>query len=324
MARLAYILAASHSGSTLLAMLLGAHPDACTVGELKADSFGDHEAYRCSCGKLLKECDFWNKVHDAMRQRGILDYDITRAGTSILQVNSSYARRLLAPLPRNAFWEAARDIALSFSPEWRIHLETTQRRNAVLTDVVCEVAGAKIVIDSSKLPLRLKYLLRNPALDIKVIRLVRDGRAVSLTYTDEWTFADAADPALRGGGLGQRRAPPRQNIAEAAREWRRSNESADCVINRLPSDQWMLVRYEDLCAQPRQILERLCGFLDLDPTKINLNFRSKTQHVIGNGMRLDASSEIRLDDRWRGVLSPEGLELFSMIGGTLNEEYGYI
>ena len=34
--KLAYILAASHSGSTLLAMLLGAHRETCTVGELKA------------------------------------------------------------------------------------------------------------------------------------------------------------------------------------------------------------------------------------------------------------------------------------------------
>ena len=38
--RLAYLLAASHSGSTLLAMLLGAHPEACTAGELKATNLG--------------------------------------------------------------------------------------------------------------------------------------------------------------------------------------------------------------------------------------------------------------------------------------------
>jgi hypothetical protein len=35
MRRLAYILAASHSGSTLLSMLLGSHPQIATVGEMK-------------------------------------------------------------------------------------------------------------------------------------------------------------------------------------------------------------------------------------------------------------------------------------------------
>src|ERR1041384_2871141 len=57
--RLAYILSASHSGSTLLAMLLGAHPDACTVGELKLTSMGDVNQYRCSCGDRLMTCSFW-------------------------------------------------------------------------------------------------------------------------------------------------------------------------------------------------------------------------------------------------------------------------
>jgi hypothetical protein len=323
MSRLAYILAASHSGSTLLAMLLGAHPEACTVGELKGDSLGEAESYRCSCGQRLKDCGFWNQVRQGMAQKGIEDYDVTRAGTSVFAVSSPYARRLLNPLPRNVFWETARDLALSLSPQWRAHLQRTQLRNAALVEVVQEVTGAKVIIDSSKLPLRLKYLLRNPALDIKVIRLVRDGRAVSLTYTDEWSFADASDPALRGGGTGERRAPPRQNMAEAAREWRRSNESADCIIDRLPESQWMRVRYEDLCAQPRPTLEQLCRFLELDPDKINLDFRSKAQHVIGNGMRLDSSSEIRLDERWRSVLPEDALRTFDAVAGGLNRQYRY-
>ena len=155
MARLAYILAASHSGSTLLAMLLGAHPDL-HDGELKADSFGDADAYRCSCGRRIKECEFWSKVREAMRRKGIEDYDVTRAGTSIFSVTSPYVGRLLAPLPRNSLWEAARDLALSFSPEWRAHLKETQTRNAALVEAVREVAEAKLVVDSSKLALRLR------------------------------------------------------------------------------------------------------------------------------------------------------------------------
>jgi hypothetical protein len=305
-------------------MLLGAHPQACTVGELKADGIGDAESYRCSCGQRLKDCDFWSKVREGMLEKGIQDYDVTRAGTSIFGVASPYARRLLAPLPRTILWETGRDLALFLSPRWRAHLKRTQVRNAALMEVVLEVAGARVIIDSSKLALRLKYLLRNPALDIKVIRLVRDGRAVSLTYTDEWSFADASDPSLRGGGSGRRRPPPRQNMAQAAREWRRSNESADCVINRLPKSQWMRIRYEDLCAQPRQTLEQLCSFLDLDPAKINLDFRSKSQHVIGNGMRLDSSSEIRLDERWRTVLSSDVLRSFDVVAGLMNRYYGYV
>ncbi len=51
--RLIYILAASHSGSTLLSLLLGSHPEITTIGELKATSLGDPDQYRCSHCLLL-------------------------------------------------------------------------------------------------------------------------------------------------------------------------------------------------------------------------------------------------------------------------------
>ncbi len=321
--RLAYILAASHSGSTLLAMLIGAHPEACTVGELNAGSFGNTDDYRCSCRQKIKDCAFWGRVREGMKQKGIADFDMTRAGTSIHHVQGWQARRLLAPLCRGPFLEGVRDLGLALAPGWRAHLEETQRRNAALVGVLREITGAKIIIDSSKLALRLKYLLRNPELDIKVIRLVRDGRAVSLTYTDEWSFADASNPSLRGGGGGARRPPPRRNMADAAREWRRSNEAADCLAARLPASQWIRVSYEQICRQPETTLKTLCQFLDLNPGAINLDFRSRAQHVIGNGMRLDASSEIRLDERWRTALSPDSLRVFDAVAGVLNHQYGY-
>src|SRR5467141_2186105 len=97
MTRLTYILAASHSGSTLLTMLLGAHPEAFTVGELKATNLGDPKRYRCSCGQLIKNCAFWARVSSAMESKGF-PFDITSAGTNFLACESPYARRLLKRL----------------------------------------------------------------------------------------------------------------------------------------------------------------------------------------------------------------------------------
>lgn len=323
MPQLAYLLAASHSGSTLLAMLLGAHPEAASAGELKATSLGDPAQYRCSCRQPISQCDFWQRVNTAMADRGVPRFDITRAGTNIFDVPSPYARRLLRPLQRNAAAEMARDTLLSVSPAWRRHLAATQHRNAALVDSLSAITSAKVIIDSSKVALRLKYLLRNPDLDVKVIRAVRDGRAVSLTYMDDWTFADASDPSLRGGGSGNRRPPPRRSMAEAANEWKRSNESADSLLEQLPRSQWTTSRYEDLCADPKGTLQRLSSFLGLDPERVNLEFRSRQQHVIGNGMRLDTTSEIRLDERWKQHLSAEDLGVFEEIAGPLNRKYGY-
>src|SRR3972149_7709066 len=112
---LVYILAASHSGSTLLAMLLGSHPKLCTVGELKANSLGDPGVYRCSCRKVIKECPFWNGITNDMREKGI-EFDITKAGTDLFTISSNYVGRLLRPLHRGPFLESIRDLALSLSP----------------------------------------------------------------------------------------------------------------------------------------------------------------------------------------------------------------
>lgn len=323
MPKLCYLLAASHSGSTLLAMLLGAQPGACTVGELKATSLGDRNQYRCSCHERILDCYFWKQVGATMSSRGYPGFDITAAGTSIFETQSPYVRRLLAPLYRGGALETIRDIALSFSPAWRVRLADSNGRNLALIEALLEETGAGVVIDSSKVALRLKYLLQIPNLDLRVIRVIRDGRAVSLTYMDDWNFADSADPALRGGGSGKLRPSVRETMAEAANEWKRSNESSDALTSRLPSSQWTEVRYEELCADPAATLKRLATFLDLDPDQVTLDFRAVTQHVIGNGMRMDATSEIRLDERWKEVLSNGDLKAFDGVAGELNRKYGY-
>jgi hypothetical protein len=319
---LAYISAASHSGSTLLAMLLNAHPGACTVGELKATSLGDPTRYRCSCGQFLSECPFWKEVRDGMAQRGI-DYDPARAGTSIHAVDSRYAARLLAPLHRGPALEIVRDAALALSPAWRRHLTETRQRNATLVATLQDITGANVIVDSSKTGLRLKYLLTNPDLDIHVIRLVRDGRGVALTYVNPLEFADATDPALRAGGSGGTRENEEKPMADAAREWRRSNEEAEQVVRCLPNSRCIRVRYEDLCATPDATLERIFTFLALNPGERAQNFRNVEHHVLGNGMRLDSTSEIRLDDRWKTRLTPEQLAVFDAEAGELNRRYGY-
>lgn len=323
MPKLAYILAASHSGSTLLAMLLGAQSGACTVGELKAFDMGNGDFYRCSCRSLIGDCPFWHLVNAAMCRRGVENFDITSAGTSIFAAESRYVRRLLAPLYRGRVMEAVRDLGLSLSSEWRKLRATSRKRNLTLVESLLEVTGSDVVIDSSKLALRLKYLLQIPELDIRVIWVVRDGRAVSLTYTDEWNFADSSNPSDRGGGNGQRRPPPRPAMAEAAREWRRSNEASEALLSTLPRSQWKRIHYEQLCAETVSTLEELNTFLGLDGNEIRLDFRSVPQHVIGNGMRMDSTSDIRVDERWKVELGSEQLREFDRVAGDLNRKYGY-
>jgi Sulfotransferase family len=320
--RLVYILAASHSGSTLLAMLLNTHPEICSAGELKTTSLGDVERYLCSCLQPIRQCSFWSAVSADLNRQG-LGFDITRGETDVRSVASGYARRLLRPLHRGPRLELARDLALGISPRWWAHRRRAQVLDAALARAICAQTGKTVIVDSSKAGIRLKYLLRNPALDVRVVRLIRDGRAVALTYMDPAAFADASDPRLRGGGMGGARDGEELDMGTAAREWRRSNEEAEAILSRLDRSRWTEVRYEDLCLDTEGTLARLFAFAGVDPTRPRPALRQAEHHVIGNGMRLDSSSVVRLDERWREVLVACELAVFDTVAGRVNRRLGY-
>ena len=320
---LVYLLAASHSGSTLLAFLLGSHPDVCTVGEIKATAMGEPSRYRCSCGAQILDCPFWQRVSEEMAARG-RPFDVTNAGTDIRTGATPYVRRLLKPLHRGRVLEAARDVALSLSPAWRQSLPGIQRANATLARCLLDVTGKQVIVDSSKMGLRLKYLLRNPDFDVRVIRIVRDGRAVALAYMDPAGFADASDPRLRQGGMGGDRANERQTMPEAAHQWRRSNEEAESLLAQLPRSRWIEARYEDVCRDTEGTLRRLYEFVGVDPARGGARLRSFEHHVIGNGMRLDTTTEVVLDERWRSELEPRHLQMFEAEAGALARRLGYL
>ena len=324
MLKLVYILAASHSGSTLLSMLLNSHPQIVTTGELKLSprAIGDTSRYRCSCGQLIKQCIFWQKIKEYMTKKGV-EFDIAKARMDYSDMNSQYVCRLLRPLHRGFLLENLRDSALKLSPVWRKQLPEIQKRITALISTILEISGAKVAIDSSKTELRLKYLLRNPDLDIKVIHLVRDGRGVALTYMNPAEFADARSPNLRAGGIGGSRDKERLTMSQAAHEWKRSNEAAQNVLNQLDRSRKIEIRYEQMCKDIKNTLMILFQFIGLKTDTSNTDFSSVEHHVIGNGMRLDNTSEIKLDERWKSVLTKNDLNIFEREAGVLNHRFGY-
>jgi hypothetical protein len=322
MTRLVYVMAASHSGSTLLSMLLNVHPEIVTAGELKATNLGDPMRYRCSCHRLLRECPFWSEVNARMRALGHEGFSIWNAGTHYDTVQSSYARRLLRPLVRDALFERVRSLALRFAPEWPATKTRMLARSVDLVSAVAQTAGVGTVVESSKVGLRLKLLAESGALDVHVVRLIRDGRAVALTYMQPDEFADARDAKLRGGGTGVNQ-DHRLCMRDAAREWRRSNEEAEALLSQLAHVKVSEVRYESLCAQPLATLNGLFADLGLAAVANLEDFRAVPHHVIGNGMRLDSDSRVVLDDRWRTRLTAAELAEFAEVAGSLSHKYGY-
>src|SRR5262245_45347668 len=103
MTRIAFITSLSHSGSTLLDLLIAAHSRTFSVGEVKSlrryarlkKDRAKHQykvnlrGNRCTCGAdTIWSCDFWSRVNDLIkREAGITlrELDINAADPQVFQ-----------------------------------------------------------------------------------------------------------------------------------------------------------------------------------------------------------------------------------------------
>ncbi|MFM7674860.1 MAG: hypothetical protein ACKO5F_04580 [Synechococcus sp.] len=132
--KLIYITSNSHSGSTLLDMLIGSHSACLTLGEihkLTAKSEGE-----CACGApSYAACSFWQDVSQRLAAAGL-------PPLATLQIHSTDPA---------VFREA----------------------NHHLFAVLQEKTGCEVFVDSSKKLSRLKLLLQDPDLRVLPVHIVR-------------------------------------------------------------------------------------------------------------------------------------------------------
>lgn len=297
---LAYIASPSYSGSTLLTMLLNAHPELATIGELKWGEI-DLDTYRCSCGDLLCECRLWDAVEADLHAAG-LPFNRARPMTDFRCRQHHWTDRVVRSRVRGPLFEMARDAIVASLPAPQRSWPRVREVNRAIIESVMRHQGGSMFVDASKDPVRLSYLTQTGDYSVFVLQLVRDGRGVLNS-----SLKHATD-----------------SVEFATREWRNTHEQIDRTAERLGESRRLVVRYEDLCADPPAVLHRIYRFLGVQPLGYLPDFRAVEHHVLGNRMRMRTTTEIRLDEAWRESLPPEALELFLRIAGLRNRMYGYV
>jgi len=258
-----YIAGAGHSGSTLTDLLLGSHPEIASFGELK--NLDDVVSGRmakgyCTCGMKMTACSLWKHI--------LVEIDSLGLQLSAVRPNS------------DSFLEMKRALFQSLSRS----------------------SGMRILIDSSKTTQRLKLLLsdRSGIFEIKILHVVRDGRAVA--------FSNA-----RKG----------RDFAESLYSW--ENENNKVLGLEKGNTPYMLIRYEDLVQSTHSVLTRIGCFLGVkSPQAFTLDWASRVRHNVGgNRMRRGESSVIRFDDDYLRLISDAEWEMsWNAIGATL-ARFGY-
>lgn len=299
MIRLVYIASPSFSGSTLLTFMLKAHPDLATIGELKWAEL-DLDTYACSCGALLRECGFWRRVVAEMQDRG-LPFNLERPPTDFRVRPHALADRIVRSRVRGAVYESLRDTLVAVMPPSRDAFPTIARVNREVMQAVMRLQGGSWFVDSSKDPVRLKYLFETGDYELRVIHLLRDGRGV--------TYSSIKNKAM--------------SAESAARDWKHTHAQIERLARRIGSERVFALRYETLCTDVQRTMAALFTFIGVDPGRAADDYRRVEHHILGNRMRLRSGSEVKLDETWREKLGPEDLATFERVAGAANRRFGY-
>lgn len=298
---LLYIMSPSYSGSTLLTFLLANHPAIATIGELKASALGDVNSYLCSCGARITDCQFWGKVTTEMRARG-KTFGLEQFGTHFRTKRPSLTDRILRATVRGDQFELLRAMAINLVPGCKSFRDNILQQNKMVIEVVKKLQNAEYYLDGSKDPIRFKHFYDSGIWDIKVISLIRDGRGVTNSYMNHVGVS----------------------MEVAAKEWLKKCEEMENALRHIPEKNIINLKYEDLCRDTQNCLESILDFAGIDAKDMPEDYRINTHHILGNSMRLQSSGEVRLDEKWRSMLSNENMQIFENIGGDMNARFGYV
>jgi hypothetical protein len=293
-----------HSGTTILARVLGAYDGVEVVGEARMAWKWIERRAMCLCGVRIDQCPCWAGGVEA----GWGSWDEVRPKERrdgqhlVLRLRNVPSLRAGLPLPG-----AARAFA---------NFADSRRR---LFGGIAAATGASLIVDESKHNVYPLALARVPGLDVRVVHLVRDSRGQ--------LFHSWRTTRLR---------PERRQARGRVVRYRWWGTVGRWPLKHLRvSLMWagtgrvMRVRYEDFCADPdgtcRQILA-FCG-IDAEANPGGATFDVSGQHMIGgNRLVREAGDEVtvRYASAWHTSLPRRYRVLATILTAPLLLAYGYI
>lgn len=262
--KVVYILSSGHSGSTILDMVLGSHPNLVGMGECERVADCIDKGMLCACEELVQECPFWQ-----VRKNVEPDY----IKSSCLRLERTRLRFLLGINIYYLINGSGEKVGGNFVQKYR-------DSSIALYKQALKKEGIVAVIDSSKNFNRAEFLSYEKEIEVLVIHLVRDLRGVTYSYWKK--YGKYYRPMYR---------------------WVLDNLSIVLVSKRIGAKR-MVITYEDFATNPSKICEDVTKSLGLPENKTKADFSHiEPQHQIaGNRVRFVGVKEIKLDLSWKDKL----------------------
>lgn len=319
--RLVFIAGTGRSGSTLLGNALGELSGCVHGGEL-GFVLGQHYGQNrvcgcgrsigecaehpdsirpwcprvCGCGELLGICGLWNEVQREAFE-GLTSEQMSELGRFSYEI-MKYRPTALFRLYTH---QSSRDRALALR-----YVQALERVYSALASVT----NAETVIDSSKHAMHVYLLAQLSNMNMHVIHLVRDPRALSYSWRRRRTDEVVGGPV------------------RVALNWTASNFAIE-LLQRRASATYTRVRYEEFIQAPQLVLERLGAEIGVPGT--NLPFVNPTtlqldanHAVAGSPSRAKIGAvEVIPDNEWKANVSRREQLTVTAVSSPFLHRYGY-
>lgn len=304
----------AHCGSTLLTMVLGGHSDCLAIGEIS--NLPDfYRRGKPICSTCEGDCDFWDKRFSPA------DYQLLCGGLSEQRLHKHI------PLKLEKAVRGWLKIDQVFNPYTLISSKATQT----------------VLVDSTKTVYWLEKKLaarefKDGLVEPYLLHLIRDGRAVMASYSRRKVYHNLSTEQFgqQFGTLWQTRINNEHRFFETFKA---------TFGQRYPNHQYRL-RYETFATDPETTARSLCSWLSIPFERNMLDYRNHTTHIVsGNeGTRNSRKTDkplttqrseestvtntttvqdfgIKLNQRWRTLLSPEQIAAFYRVTSGMNKAY---
>ncbi len=313
-----YVVSSPHGGSTLFSYVLGKHPRIQNLGEVsfipKLLSLGE----ACSCGKTMRDCDFWAGIFADFAEYAGVNLrenpyviplgDAPKAKSGSGRIDHAYQTRLRYGLMKiRGALDTVSVLHAPVGPGLRRFALPSVSRGTDNTLAFYRSAGrstgAQLIVDASKMPRKAAHLYAADPDHVRIVHLTRDGRGVAMS---------------------RKRYMP---VALAADRWNHYHRLSTRLLERwVPEKHRIRLAYEEFAAQPEPVLRRVFEWLGIEYSAECLVFGSNVpvHSAGGNPARFEMGGGIRgVDERWRSELTTQELEEFDRRAGELNRAFGY-
>lgn len=291
------------SGSTLLDRVLGSTEGFFSAGELRhVFAEGYCENRLCGCGRPFAECPFWTEVTE-------------RAFGGAERLDPRF---LLAVKERvDQYWRVPQIATGLAGRRRREQLRWYAGRLRRLYEAIASVSGAAVIIDSSK-DVSHGYVLGaiEPAIDLRVLHLVRDSRAVAHSWQRK-KFNPGSGEDMQ-----------RYSLLRTSAEWVAINGLT--ALQRRTGAPYMWLRYEDFVAGPREQAQRILDFAGESERAVPVgpggSIELCSSHTVaGNPDRFRSGrTEIRADAEWRERMPAPSRALVTALTLPVLAGHGFI